>query len=67
MVVWTDRVGYNRIAGVLYTLLEHNNVSIFNNGEELMSMQFAVLFLNLMINGDYILPNLSPLELEFQV
>ena len=52
MVVWTDRVGYNRVAGVLYTLLEHNDASIFNNGEELMSMQFAVLILNLMINGD---------------
>ncbi len=41
MVVWTDRVGYNRVAGVLYTLMEHNDVSIFNNGEELMSMKFG--------------------------
>ncbi len=28
MVVWTDKVGYTRVTGVLYTLLKHNDVSI---------------------------------------
>ncbi len=41
MVAWTDKVGYNRVAGVLYTLLEHNDVSILNNANELTSMQFG--------------------------
>ncbi len=54
LVAWTDEVGYTRVTGVLYTLLKHNDVSIFNNADELMSKQRLPLILNLMINGDQV-------------
>ncbi len=52
MVAWTDKVGYTGMTGILNTLLKHNDVSIFNNADELMSMQRLTLILNLIINGD---------------
>ncbi len=53
MVAWTDKVGCTRVAGVLYTLLEHNDVSTLNNADELTSTQFGGIVVDFKFDDEW--------------